>query len=210
MIAFLFSFLCSAWATPATKLTGKFQISGFSFGGRVPGEIYLGENGEFHLQLLRPSGLSILAITMTKDDACFLFDFDSTQYRGTHQEFAALSNGNLEASDFQFIFVPEPSQKSNWKWTWNNKNRKLRRLGIPLNENTNLLEVQYNQWRKEKPNRISMHLPENNWKLKANLQKRETVDWDFNCTPPEGTETLPLKQLKSSLPSPQKTKRPRK
>ena len=198
MIIFLFSLLCSAWAVPATKITGKFQISGFSFGGRVPGEIYIGENGEFHFRLLRPSGLSIFAMTTTRDEACFLFDLDSVQYTGTHQEFLSLSNGYLDASDLHLIFIPTLDQKTNWTWTWNNNNRKLRRISIPMNENTTLLEIQYNQWRKEKPNRLSIHLLENDWKLKANLQKRQTVDWNFSCTPPEGTNPLPLEEMKLS------------
>ena len=201
MFVFILSILCVAWATPATKLTGKFNISGSSFGGKVPGEIYLGDNGDFHIQLLRPSGLSILTLTSTKDEVCFLFDFDSTQYQGSHEDFSALSNQNLKVSEFHLIFAPAPDTQPDWTWDWNNKNRKIRRLSIPFNEEETLLKVQYNQWRKDQPNKFSLHILESDWKLKANLQKRERVDWTFSCEVPEGTEILPLKKITESISS---------
>jgi hypothetical protein len=210
MFIFVFAILCSAWATPATKLTGKFNISGSSFGGKVPGEIYLGDNGEFHIQLLRPSGLSILALTSTKDDVCFLFNFDSTQYQGSHEDFATLSNQNLKASELHLIFAPTPDAQPNWVWDWNNNNRKIRRLSVPFNEDETLLKAQYNQWRKEQPNKFSIHILENNWKLKANLQKRERVDWKFSCQAPEGIEVHSLEKIIESISPSIRTNQPKK
>lgn len=205
MFLFLFSFFCSAWATPATKIYGKFQISGFSFGGRVLGEIYFSEHGEFHIQIFRPSGLSILSLTTTKNDACFLFDFDSTQYIGTHEDFAALSNANLKASELPLIFAPDPNKNPNWSWDRNASNKKLKKLTIPLDNENILLETKYHHWKKDRLSRVSIHILENEWKLKANLRETETVDWNFSCEPSEGVQVFPLEKMKSSI-TPEKRK----
>ena len=193
----LFLLIASVFATTATQLSGRVQISGFSFQGKIPATIYLGEQNEIHLQLLRPSGLSIMSFTYTGTEVCVLFDLDSTQYIGSSQEFDALTNNKIQSKELIQIFRPNPSTSE--QWLWNEKNTKLRRAVIQSDEKEDLIRVRYQQWKKGEPSRLSVHLLENNWRLKANIQDQAQVDWTFSCDSEQGYRTLALSMLKNSI-----------
>jgi hypothetical protein len=191
--------LSYAIATPvsATKITGKFQISGFSFGGKLPGTIYLGEQGQVHLNLMRPAGLSLISFTYTGEDVCLLFDFDNLYYQGKAEEFSALSGGKIEAKHMFHLFAGTEEPITDWKWS--HKNGKLKRLHI--GESSPVASVRYNQWKQNDFHRINIDIDNSGWNLKGNLNSKEVSSWEFQCQAPEDITPLPLiKMLESIAP----------
>jgi hypothetical protein len=192
-------FLCMSfvWANSvtATHLSGKFSIAGFSFGGKVPGNIYLGENGEVDLQLLRPAGLPLISFTYTGEDVCFLFDFDNQYYSGSTSDFADLSGGVIQAENLHLLFAAKESAIP--QWTWHHKNGKLKRLTIgsePI-----ITQIRYNQWKQGEYNRINISILDTGWNLKGTINSKEKTDWNFQCSPPDGVEQLPLIKMRDSI-----------
>jgi len=195
MMILLGCFFAMAEAVPATKITGKFQIAGFSFGGKLPGNIYIGDNDEMHLQLMRPSGLSLISFTYTGEDVCFFFDFDNQYYQGSAKEFSDFSSGLIQANQVQHIFTADEAPISDW--SWHQKNGKLKRLNI--GSDPVIAQIRYNQWKQGDFNRITVDLLDSGWKLKGNLNSKEATEWDFQCQPPEDETPLPLLQMRDSI-----------
>ena len=197
LLSALFTFISNALATPAEQHQGKFQISGFSFDGKITGDIIVGHNGELDLRLQRPSGLSLFSFTYTGSDVCLFFDMDSTQYKGSAQEFNTFFNNVLLAEQLHSLFAPNPQiSPNNWQWTENNKNNKIKELHISdIHTNKRVIEMQYRQFRKSEPSKFALHILQNDWKLKANIQQRKTIDWNFSCATNADITVLPLEKM---------------
>ena len=195
MIAFFLLFLGLATAVPATQISGKFNIAGFSFGGKLPGEIYLGEAGEVHFRLTRPAGLPLISFSYTREKVCFLFDFDNQYYEGTPAEFAQLSADQLRAEHIHKLFLGK--EESIPQWHWHYKNNKLKKLII--GDTTPVAQIRYNQWKQGDFQRLNIDLIDTGWKLKGNITDKTKTDWDFQCVAPAGSQQLPLQKLTESM-----------
>ena len=193
----IFLIMSAVWANSvqATHLSGKFSIAGFSFGGKVPGSIYLGKNGEVDVQILRPAGLPLISVTYTGQEVCFLFDFDNQYYYGSPAEFAELSSGVLQADNLHMIFTAQEDAIP--QWTWHEKNNKLKK--VTIGTNPNLAQIRYNQWKQGEYNRINIDIKDTGWKLKGTITSREQTQWNFECSPPDGVEELPLIKMRESI-----------
>ena len=195
MIIYLLMSAVWAASVQATHLSGKFSIAGFSFGGKVPGSIYLGKNGEVDVQIMRPAGLPLISVTYTGQEVCFLFDFDNQYYSGTSEEFSELSSGVLEADQLHLIFAAQ--QEAIPQWTWHEKNNKLKR--VTIGNSTNMAQIRYNQWKQGEYNRINIDIKDTGWKLKGTITNREETQWNFQCSPPNEVEQLPLLKMRESI-----------
>ena len=188
----------------AEQLQGRFQVSGTSFDGRIPGDITYADNGAFQLRLLRPSGLSLMSLTYTGPDAkqellCARFDVDGIQYQGSIEDFNRLTQNLVSPSQLNTLFHPNNTPDiTNWTWVYNNKERKLKVLEI--GNDTPLLSVQYRQWKRGYPSHFFVHLHQNDWKMKANINKRQEVQWSFSCELEEGIVQKPLTDMLLVLP----------
>ena len=182
---------------------GRFHIEGFSFKGAVPGELTFGPNDLLHFQLLRPSGLPIMSITVLEEEVCLLFDLDGIQYRGSHKDFNALSKNAMPATSIHAIFRPTKEiQLDGWDW-YSTPRVPIRALDID-NADGNFLNAGYNGWRRKDfergPGRLYVHLGPNDWTLKANIQRRSTRPWSASCEVDETIEVRPISSMLEALP----------
>ncbi len=190
-------------ATTVLHWKGRFHIEGFSFKGAVPGELYFGPNEQLHFQLLRPSGLPIMSLTVLEKEVCMLFDLDGVQYRGSHEDFNALSKGALPADSLHAIFNPNKSiQPEGWDW-YSTPRIPIRALDID-NEDGDLLNAGYKGWRRKDvergPGRLYVHLGPNDWTLRANIQRRNTRPWTATCEVDDTIDVRPISQMLEALP----------
>ena len=182
---------------------GRFHIEGFSFKGAVPGELVFGPNNQMHFALMRPSGLSIMSLTVLESEICALFDLDGVQYRGSHEEFLTLTDGALPADAIHLIFKPN-KERTPEGWDWYSTPRvPIRALDIDT-KTDDFLNAGYNGWRRKDlgrgPGRIYVHLGANEWTLRANINKRSTTTWNASCDVDETIEVKPLSEMLEALP----------
>ena len=178
---------------------GRFTISGFSFKGAVPGELILGSDQEMQLSLLRPSGMPIMSVTVLKEEVCFSFEMDDLQYRGSHEEFLELSDGGLPADQLQLLFRPDVS-KTPQGWDWLSTPRHpIRSLEIVVKEQP-FLRAEYKKWTGEGPRKVYLHLDPNTWKMRANLQQMDRINWTPTCEVSENMTVKPLSEMLRALP----------
>jgi hypothetical protein len=197
IFSILYVLISHVFATPAEQQQGKFHVSGMSFDGKIAGDIIVGAQGELDIRLQRPSGLSLFSFTYTGSDVCLYFDMDSTQYKGSASEFNTLFNNVLPAEQLHSLFAPNPQiSPNNWQWTENNKNNKIKELHISdIQTKQEVMEVQYRQFRKSQPTKFALHILRNDWKLKANIQQRNNIDWNFSCATGSDIVVLPLEKM---------------
>ena len=189
--------LCLSWAEtiPATKLTGDFQISGFSFGGKISGEVYVGEADQLYFHLVRPAGIPLISLTYTRDEVCVWFDFDNTYYSGSPEDFAELSSGYVPPNTLSNLMLAREQNISGW--TWHTKNNKIKR--VTIGEPT-LAQARYNQWKDGSFSRIQIDVLDSGWKLKGTVKESVQTTWNFQCIVPEGAVELPLQDMRNSIP----------
>ena len=189
--------------TEALYWKGRFHIEGFSFKGAVPGELVFGPNHQLEFGLMRPSGLSIMSLTVLEEEMCLLFDLDGVQYRGSHDDFANLTEGAVLADTIHLIFKPNKEHKPDG-WDWYGTPRvPIRALDVDTQDD-DFLNAGYKGWRRKDlergPGRIYVHLGPNDWKLRANIMKRSTTVWEASCEVDETIEVKPLKDMLEALP----------
>lgn len=203
MITALFtSMLNIAYAeTVSQQWSGRFQISGFSFTGSVPGTITFGPDNQSQIALVRPSGIPIMSVTILSDQVCFQFDMDDVQYRGTLEEFAALSDNALPAHTIPLLFSPDMNVEPN-AWTWQSTPKQpVRKLTIESNDAL-FLQAKYPNWTKDntRPKRLSIQLEPNMWTLRANFKEVSEVPWTATCEGAEDIQVQPLTEMLKSIP----------
>ena len=182
---------------------GRFHIEGFSFKGAVPGELVFGPNNQLEFGLMRPSGLPIMSLTVLEEEMCLLFDLDGVQYRGSHDDFANLTEGAVLADTIHLIFQPNKELKpEGWDW-YGTPRVPIRALDVDTQDD-DFLNAGYKGWRRKDlnrgPGRIYVHLGPNDWKLRANIMKRTTTVWEASCDVDESIEVKPLKDMLEALP----------
>ena len=206
MIFALFTWFCG-WVqadtsvSSAEKWTGRFNISGFSFIGSVPGAVTFGPEDQFNIALFRPSGLPIMSATFLNDQVCFLFDMDGVQYQGTPSEFTALSNGALSTENIALLFAPDVNTTPNG-WDWLSTPRyPVRRLTVETKDAL-FLRARYGHWSKNnpRPKRVSVYLEPNMWKLRAQFKRVEPVSWSATCDVTEDIQVQSLDAMLQSIP----------
>ena len=181
--------------------SGRFQISGFSFTGSVPGTVTFGPDNQSHIALVRPSGIPIMSATMLNDQVCFRFDMDDVQYQGTPEEFATLSNNALPAQSISLLFSPDTTVEIK-DWTWlSTPKQPVRKLKIESNGEL-FLRAKYPNWTKDasRPKRVSIQLEPNMWTLRANFKDVSNVTWTATCDVSEDIQVLPLSEMLKSIP----------